>query len=75
MHEPKDHGPGPNRDWDWEEVVDGMFDAIAHGFATIDFDEEVFGPSAAAEVDHPAAAERTVAADLMPPELDIPDQP
>lgn len=90
MHEYKDHGPGPNSDWDWEDIVDEMFDAIARGFATIDFDAEVFGgadegPPTATEspspneqhFEDPATIGSTPLVELdesMPPVLDIPNQ-
>jgi len=74
MHEYKDHGPGPNSDWNWEEVVDEMFDMIARGFNTMDFDEEVFGDGKADEPVQAPAAPTETKRDDMPPQLDIPDQ-
>lgn len=77
MHEYKDHGPGPNSDWDWEDIVDEMFDTIAGGFATIDFDAEVFGDPNKAEPNpsvDPSPNPSVKGSDDMPPELDIPDQ-
>lgn len=68
--------PAPNQSWDWEDVVDEIYDRIAEAFSVEKFDEE---PAKPTNRDVLEAIEGTIAdarnsGSDMPPELDIPNE-
>ncbi|MDP4333224.1 hypothetical protein Q7F20_07555 [Curtobacterium sp. A7_M15] len=79
--------PAPNQSWDWEDVVEEIYDRIAEAFSVERFDDQPTEPTnrdlleviedtldIAKKSTSLVLNDHPTKGDDMPPELDIPDQ-